>query len=211
MQYIYLFVTDTASDATNAMILNTRERFGLVSIFIHWLMAIAILGLFGLGWYMVDLTYYDPLYKTLPFIHKSVGILLALVFIFRLLWKWRNPMPDPVAGSSRWENKASKLAHSGMYLLIALIMISGYLISTAEGAGIDVFELFTVPATVTSIPEQEDNAGLVHEYLAYALIGLVLAHALAALKHHFVNKDHTLRRMLGVGLKDKSHPPVTTT
>lgn len=188
------------------MMLNTTERFGLVSIFIHWLMAIAILGLFGLGWYMVDLTYYDPLYKTLPFIHKSVGILLAMVFVFRSIWKWINPVPHPVEGSSRAEIIASKLAHSSMYLLIALILVSGYLISSADGSGIDVFNLFTVPATITSIPEQEDNAGLVHEYLAYTLIGLALVHALAALKHHFVNKDDSLRRMLGIGLKDKSHP-----
>lgn len=177
---------------------NTTEGFGLVSILLHWIMALAVFGLFGLGWYMVDLTYYDELYKTLPHIHKSVGILLALVFVFRLLWKLNNPVPRPVDGSSRLEILAGRLVHNLMYLLIALIVTSGYLISTADGSSIDVFELFSVPATLTSIPEQEDVAGVVHEYLAYTLIGLVLLHMLAAIKHHFINRDETLRRMLGV-------------
>lgn len=180
------------------MINNTEQRFGLVSILLHWIMALAVFGLFGLGWYMVDLTYYDALYKTLPEWHKSIGILLALVFVFRFAWRLRNPVPQPVRGSSPFEITASKVAHRLMYLLIALIIVSGYLISTAEGAAIDVFNLFSVPATLTSIPQQEDIAGAIHEYLAYALIGLAAVHAGAALKHHFVNRDETLRRMLGI-------------
>lgn len=184
------------------MIANTNERFGLVSVLLHWITALTVFGLFGLGWYMVDLTYYDPLYKTLPHIHKSVGILLVLLFLFRVGWKWLNPAPRPVDGSSRFEIVAARIAHVAMYLLLAMIFTSGYLISTADGSSIDVFDLFAVPATLTSIPEQEDVAGLVHEYLAYTLIGLVLVHALAALKHHFLDRDDTLRRMLGMGSRD---------
>ena len=171
------------------MMRNTKERFGLVSILLHWITALAVFGLFGLGWYMVELTYYDALYKTLPHIHKSIGLLLLMLFVFRFAWKWANPAPDPVSGSKGWEINAARIAHWLMYLLLALIFTSGYLISTADGSAIDVFELFSVPATVTSIPEQEDIAGLVHEYLAYTLIGLVLLHASAALKHHFIDRD----------------------
>ena len=178
---------------------NSENRFGTVAIVLHWLMALVIPAMFVLGWYMVDLTYYDSLYKTLPHIHKSVGILLALVFLIRVLWKWTNPTPRPIADNSRIEALGARLVHALFYVLIALIVVSGYLISTAEGAAIDVFDWFAVPATVTSIPNQEDMAGIVHEYLAYLLIVLVLAHALAALKHHFINRDETLRRMLGKG------------
>jgi len=180
------------------MILNTTKRFGLVSVFLHWLMAVVMFGLFALGWYMVDLTYYDPLYNTLPFIHKSIGILVALIFLFWVAWKWFNPTPGPLQGRSRFEIIASRLMHSMLNILIALIVLSGYLISTADGSGVDVFDLFEVPATVTGIPQQEDIAGLIHEYLAYTLIGLVLVHAAAALKHHFVDRDNSLRRMLGI-------------
>lgn len=177
---------------------NTSTGFGLVAIAVHWLMALAIVALFGVGFYMVDLTYYDSLYKVLPFYHKSVGIILAAVFLFRLVWRLTNVRPREVDGVAAFEARIAHVVHLVFYALIAAIVVSGYLISTADGSPISVFDLFDVPATLTSIPDQEDIAGLIHEYLAYGLIALVILHAGAALKHHFVNRDDTLRRMLRV-------------
>ncbi len=182
------------------MLKNTVSEYGWVAIAIHWVMAITILGMFGLGWYMVDLSYYDSLYKTLPFIHKSIGILLACLFLFRFIWKLVNPSPGPVPGQSQFEQVAAKVVHWAFYFLITLIPISGYLISTADNSSINVFNVFKVPATITSIPEQEDNAGIVHKFLTYTLIAMVILHTAAALKHHFINRDQTLRRMLGLKL-----------
>ena len=76
-------------------------------------------------------------------------------------------------------------------------MVSGYLISTADGRPIAVFDWFEVPALITSIPDQADVAGLIHEYLAWALLIFSAVHALAALKHHFIDRDPTLKRMFG--------------
>jgi len=75
-------------------------------------------------------------------------------------------------------------------------MISGYLISTAKGKPIDVFGLFELPATLHGLDGQEDIAGMVHEYLAYSLIALAVLHAAGAIKHHVIDKDKTLIRML---------------
>lgn len=177
---------------------NTVDRFGLVSIMLHWSMAIIVIGSFGLGWYMVDLTYYDSLYNTLPFFHKSIGIVFGLLLIFRLVWKLINVRPTFEDSLSRLERLAAKSAHFAFYCLMALIVLSGYLISTADNSSISVFDIFKVPATITSIPEQEDIAGLVHEYLGYSIIGLTVLHASAALKHHFIDKDNSLRKMLGI-------------
>lgn len=179
------------------MLRNSKDQYGWVTIVVHWLMAIVILGMFAVGWYMVDLTYYDELYKTLPEIHKSIGILLVGALLLRLAWRWSNPSPRPLSRKPL-EVAGARGAHVLMYLLLACIFASGYLISTAEGAPIYVFDWFSVPATITAIPEQEDIAGVIHEYLAYVLMGLVAVHALAAFKHHFVNRDNTLRRMLGI-------------
>ena len=176
---------------------NTIDRFGLVAIVLHWVIALTIFGLFGLGWYMIDLSYFDRLNKILPAIHKSIGMLLILVFVFSVIWKLVNLAPKPVEGSTRFEIIAAKMAHLGLYGLMAVILITGYLIPTAKGMGISVFGWFEVPATITSIPVQEYVTGLIHKYLSYAIIGLALLHAAAALKHHFINKDDTLRRMLG--------------
>jgi cytochrome b561 len=81
--------------------------------------------------------------------------------------------------------------------LMLALMIAGYLISTADGRPIDVFNLFSVPATLHGLADQEDIAGEVHEILAWALVLLAGVHALAALKHHFINRDSTLLKMLG--------------
>ena len=177
---------------------NTKETYGWIAIALHWVMAIVIFGMFGLGIYMVELTYYDALYKILPAIHKGFGVLLAMFLAIRILWRWTNPIPSPVAASSALQNRLAIVLHRIFYLLIAAIIISGYLISTADGSAISVFGLFSVPASITGIPEQEDSAGFVHQYLAYALIGLVVVHASAALKHHFIDRDDTLLRILRV-------------
>jgi cytochrome b561 len=76
------------------------------------------------------------------------------------------------------------------------LFISGYLISTADGRAIEVFNWVSVPALGELFENQEDVAGDIHFYLAWTLIGLAVVHALAALKHHFINKDDTMKQML---------------
>lgn len=176
---------------------NSPSRYGLVSVLIHWLVAVVVFGLFGLGYWMVGLDYYSSWYKTAPDIHKGIGILLFAVMLARLLWRWLSPPPGSLPNHGRLTRLGSKLGHGFLYLGLFVLMFSGYLISTADGRGIEVFGLFTVPATITSIPDQEDIAGLVHEYLAWTLVIFAGIHALAALKHHFIDRDRTLVRMFG--------------
>jgi cytochrome b561 len=95
----------------------------------------------------------------------------------------------------------SSLGHGLLYAGIFLVMISGYLISTAKGRGVSVFDLFEIPAFITGLPNQADLAGAVHFYVAWGLVLLAGLHALAALKHHFIDRDATLKRMLGCGPK----------
>lgn len=176
---------------------NTSISYGYVSIFFHWLSALSIFGLFGLGYYMVDLTYYHEWYKTAPELHKSIGIVFFILMIFRLVWRVKQIQPNHLDSHSLLEQKAGKITHTLLYWLIFTIMVAGYLISTADGRGIEVFEFVTIPAYGSIIENQEDIAGLVHKWLAYVLIGLALLHALAALKHHFIDKDNTLNRIIG--------------
>ncbi len=176
---------------------NSPSRYGLVSILMHWLVALAVFGLFGLGYWMVGLDYYSSWYKTAPDLHKSTGLVLLALMLVRLLWRWLSPPPPALPDHGRMTRLASKLGHGFLYLGLLLLMLSGYLISTADGRAIEVFGLFSVPATLTAIPNQEDVAGLVHEYLAWALVIFAGIHALAALKHHFIDRDRTLVRMFG--------------
>lgn len=187
-----------------AMWRNTEQAYGIIAIALHWLVAVVVLGLFGLGLWMVNLTYYDTWYRTAPSIHKSVGVLLFLVMALRLLWRLVNPRPAPEPGLRRIERLASRVVHGVLYLLLFAVMGSGYLISTADGRAIDVLGVFTVPATLTGLPNQADLAGNIHLALAITVIVLAAIHALAALKHHVFDRDRTLLRMLG-----RSRPQAT--
>ena len=171
------------------------QHYHPLHIALHWLMALMIPALFGVGLWMTGLDYYSSWYKTAPDLHKSFGILLAILLVSRLVVMRR--FGKPAALSSGWQQKAAGIAHALMYALLLAIMVSGYLISTADNRGILVFGLFEVPGFGEFFPEQADIAGTVHFYLACALIVLVVLHAAAALKHHFVDKDNTLKRMLG--------------
>lgn len=176
---------------------NSPARYGLVSISLHWLVALAVFGLFALGYWMVGLSYYDPWRQEAPDLHKSIGLLLFGLMLLRVLWRLLNPSPAALASHGATTRLASKLGHGLLYLGLFGVMITGYLISTADGRGIEVFGLFTVPATFTGIPDQEDVAGETHRILAWGLVIFAGVHGLAALKHHFIDRDSTLLRMFG--------------
>ncbi len=173
---------------------NTTQRYGWVAIIIHWLMAVAIIGMYFLGEFIVDLDYYSPWYRTAPDVHRGIGIILGALLIFR--WIWRITNTEPEGEGSLWELKIAKAVHWLFYLLIIAIVISGYLITTAGGQGVSFFGLFDIPATLTG-DQQEEIAGDIHEILATAILALAGLHGLAALKHQFFNHDGTLMRMLG--------------
>ena len=176
---------------------NSSTHFGLIAVSLHWLVAMTVFSLFALGLWMTSLDYYDSWYKHGPWWHKSIGIMLFLVVTVRLCWRLLNPPPAALSSQKPWEKKLAHAAHLTMYLLLFTIMISGYLISTADNRAIEVFGWFEVPATITALPKQEDIAGWVHLILASTLIGLVALHAAAALKHHFIDRDRTLKRIFG--------------
>ncbi|WP_061238540.1 cytochrome b [Ectopseudomonas composti] len=176
---------------------NTPATYGFVSVLLHWLVALAVFGLFALGFWMVGLSYYDPWRQSAPDLHKSIGIVLFAVMLLRVLWRLFNPSPAALSSHGQLTRLASKLGHGVLYLGLFGVMISGYLISTADGRGIEVFGLFSVPATLSGIAQQEDIAGAIHEYLAWGLVIFAGLHGLAALKHHFIDRDSTLLRMFG--------------
>lgn len=177
------------------MLRNTSQSYGWVAIVIHWVMALAIFVMFGLGLWMVDLEYYDSWYHDAPYIHKAVGMLLLFTLVFRFVWRLVNIRP--LIMGAAWERLIALMVHRFHYLLLFVLTLTGYLIPTAEGAGINVFGLFTVPASLSFTKAEADLIGQIHLYCAWAVIGLACMHAGAALKHHFIDKDNTLLRMLG--------------
>ncbi|AYC31156.1 cytochrome b [Pseudomonas cavernae] len=176
---------------------NSSARYGLVSILLHWGVALAVFFLFGLGLWMVELDYYSAWYNAAPALHKDIGLILLAVMLLRLVWRFVSPPPPVLSSYDSLTRLSAKFGHAVLYLGLFAVLISGYLISTAEGRGISLFGLIEVPALISGIPDQEDVAGLVHEYVAWGLVIFSGLHALAALKHHFIDRDVTLARMLG--------------
>ncbi|PAJ73730.1 cytochrome B [Pseudoalteromonas sp. NBT06-2] len=181
------------------MFKNTSTSYGYISIIIHWVMALIIFCLFGLGLYMVELSYYDAWYKGSLDLHKSIGMVLVALLLTRICWTVFNIKPkSAVINASKFETKSADYAHIALYLLMTMLMLSGYLISTADGRDISVFGVISIPAFSIAIENQEDIAGSIHNISAWSLVILASAHGLAAIKHHFINKNDTLKRMLKV-------------
>jgi len=175
---------------------NTSAGYGVLAIVVHWVAALAVFGMFALGFWMVDLSYYDDWYRRAPDIHRSVGVLLFVLMVFRLVWRFFAGSPDPVAEHKRWETVSAHAAHGFLYVLVFVAMVSGFLISTADGSSVSVFGWFDVPSVTGRVKGLEDTAGQVHYWSTWALIVLALIHAAGALKHHLIDRDKTLSRML---------------
>lgn len=173
-----------------------RQYSGFAKL-LHWGSALIVVGLFALGLWMVDLSYYHSWYRTAPDIHKSVGIAFVLVTFIRLVYRFSVRYPATLTSHSRLERLAAKAVHAAIYGLLLVMFVSGYLITTAKGEPLVVFGgLIEIPSLVSGFDNLEDLAGEIHEIAAFTLVGLALLHAAAALKHHFIDRDETLLRMI---------------
>jgi len=175
---------------------NDEQRYGLVTKALHWATALLILGLVALGWWMVDLSYFDRWYTRALAWHRAFGLAVFVLGVLTLMWHRVSLPPGPQASLRAWERKAATGMHHLLLLLVLAIPASGYVISTSAGQGIDVFGWFEVPAIGAVGPRLRDVAIDVHFYLAYAILALVGLHAGAALKHQFIDRDGTLARMI---------------
>lgn len=178
------------------MIHDNKSGFGLVSILFHWICAGLIVFLFGLGIYMRSLDYYAEWYHKGPELHIALGILVFVLMIARLIWRVKSTTPAPIGEQPKALLAAAAVIKALLYLLFFVIVATGYLIATGEGESASFFNLFSIPASLLLSADQIDFAGEIHEYAAWSLIGLVVAHAGAALMHHFFKRDNTFMRML---------------
>lgn len=172
---------------------DTLHGYGLVTRLFHWLMALGIFFLFGLGYWMVGLDYYSPYYISAPNLHRSLGLVLLAALLVRWGWRLSSVQPDE-SELSPFERLSAKIVHVGFYPLMLVLMVSGYFISTSDGRPIDVFGIVQVPSVIVE-KGMADMAGSIHRWLAYITIGVALVHAAAALKHHFADKSSILTRM----------------
>lgn len=178
------------------MIRNNDTSYGLISKIFHWLIAAIMIFMIMLGWYMTLLDYYDPFYHDAITIHKSFGILIFVLIYFKLIWRKVSPMPKLDEHLKKWERIAANIVHKLLLGFIILLPITGYVVSTSAGSPISFFGLFNIPATIEVTDSTREVAIAAHCYLAYIGLIVIFLHIGAALKHHFINKDNTLIKMI---------------
>jgi cytochrome b561 len=178
------------------MLKNSSTRYGALSKSLHWSVALLIIGLVWLGWYMVDLTYYDRWYNDSLSTHKALGMLVLILAVAKVGWTLYSRPPELVASLRGWERAAARVTHFTLYFMMLAIPLTGYAISTSKGDAVSVFGWFQIPAVFPVGEGLRDLAIELHFYFAYVTAALVVLHASAALKHHFVDKDDTLKKML---------------
>lgn len=175
---------------------SSNENYGLIARALHWLIALSMITLLGLGWWMVGLDYFHPWYHRGLQLHKSLGLLLLCIVILKFLWQLQDHMPAQIFPHKAFERHASRAAHLILRLAMLLIPLSGYIISTSENAAIEVFDWFSVPPVMPVNTLVRDSAITVHYYLAYTTLLIVLLHIAGALKHQFIDHEDIIGRML---------------
>lgn len=175
------------------MIKNTKESYGIMAKLFHWPMALIMMGLIVVGLYMTSMEPSPDKYE-LYGLHKSFGLLILWMIGLRILWRFYSNPPQAHENHQKWERTLSKLTHFALYASMIGMPLTGWLMSSAGGHSVSFFGL-SVPALMG---EDKNFGGLMndtHRLLSNALIGAILLHVLGAFKHHFIDKDSTLKRM----------------
>ncbi len=182
------------------MLRSTVKKWGPVTRILHWGMLLLV-GAIAVGYYMTDLPLGAAKLKIYA-LHKSVGLTLLMLAALRLAWRMGERRP-PLPPLPVWQARAAAGVHALLYALMFAIPLSGWLYNSAAHFPLQWFRLVNLPALVAPDPALKVLAKQAHEIGVLLLIGLVMLHAAAALKHHFVDRDATLRLMLPLPEKNR--------
>jgi cytochrome b561 len=179
---------------------NDESRYGVVAQLFHWIIVILVIVQFILAIRAHDLPLGVAKIAVLAQ-HKSFGITILGLVVLRLLWRWFNVVPAEPDDVPRWQRIAARISHVGLYILLLVTPVIGWLMSSARNFPVSWFGLVTLPDFIAPSKPAYDLLHETHELLAWTLFSLALLHIVAALKHHFIDGDNVLRRMLPTKLK----------
>lgn len=193
-------MTKTPAGAPTA----AATRYHPVSMALHWLLALMILASLVVGLTMTGLPF-SPTRLRLYNWHKWAGVTILALSALRLLWRLahRPPADLPMAA---WQRRAAHGAHAALYLLFFAVPLAGWAYSSAAGFPVVWFGVLPLPDLVAPDRALSESLKLLHQWLAYALAAVVALHVAAALKHHFVDRDGLLLRMMPA--RRRVAPPV---
>jgi cytochrome b561 len=173
----------------NMNFLNTKQKYGLISISLHWFSAIIIIGLLSVGFYMTSIPFDRNIYN----LHKSFGVLALMIFSLRFLWNYSSI--KPVVNGNESIKKMAEFGHVMLYILMFAMPISGILMSLSAGYPVKFFNFFTIPSLgANSHLRMLFNS--LHKLTAILLLITISIHIFMAFFHQFVLKDGTMKKMI---------------
>lgn len=172
--------------------------YDAVSRINHWIIALAIIGMLASGLFLEfsDLPRSET--RTLSGLHRSFGVLVLAYGVWRVAWRLVQGFPETIPGMPSWQEKASKVAHWALLAGLVIMPVSGIASWVFAGRPVSVFGWFSIPAQ-SEISALAGFASATHGFVGKALAALVIVHIAATLKHHFIDKDRTLTRMVSGG------------
>ncbi len=172
-----------------------EPRYDRVAMLLHWLVAALIVAAFALGVVMVDIPGLTPTKLKYFSWHKWLGVTVLLLAAMRLLWRLRHGAPRAVEMPA-WQRRTAVLVHALLYVLMFAVPLSGYFYSLAAGVPVVYLGVLPLPELIDADPVLKPVLKEVHLVLVYTMLVFVLAHVAAAIKHHWIDRDGLLRRML---------------
>lgn len=176
------------------MLKNTSTSYGTITKSFHWIMAILIIGVVIAGFTMTRLEPSD-LKWSIYGNHKAVGVILLCLIPLRILWRLISKIPKLPKTVPGWQRLAANANIFILYILMVVMPLSGFLMSTMGGRSIDMFGVFTIESFEKN-QSVSSQAHDIHMTVAWVIAGLIILHTLGALYHHFIHKDNVLKRML---------------
>jgi len=173
----------------------TTDRYTPAAIALHWILAALIVFNLAFGFYTVDLPLSPQKLRFFSF-HKWIGVTVLLLSAGRLLWRLRHPAPTLPASMKPWEMRAAHASHFLLYVLFFAAPLSGWLFSSAAGFQTVYLGVLPIPDLLSKNPPLAETLKIAHHWITWALAAVVTIHAAAAIKHHFVDRDDVLTRML---------------
>jgi cytochrome b561 len=158
-------------------------RYTRTAILLHWLIALLVFGQIGLGWYLEQIPRQTPTRGPVVNFHKSVGLIIGLLILYRLFWRLTHPAPGLPSSIPAWERASARTSHAALYLCMLIMPVSGYIASNFSRWGVNFFNAVKLP------PWGPDNHAVytilntTHVITSYVFVSLIAIHTLAALRH----------------------------
>lgn len=181
--------------ATGALIDGTAGRYSRTAIALHWIVAAAILAQLVFGWFLGELPHQTPARAYAINLHKSTGMVIALLVLARLAWRVSHRPPPWPVGMPEWQRVAAFLTHALLYAAIIIMPLSGWVATNLSPHGIRFFNLVMLAPLGPDLPQAYRVLNGIHRVFAWVLVSLIVLHILAALKHALTAGDNVFMRM----------------